>query len=285
MDSADAAKKWYLQNPCQKVMKKIVLLLMLLLPAALFAQKKQASMNENSAKVKAVLEKSRERCQSIKSGYYEMSVYRKLSGYNDDLHAYETKCYFDKKGGNSLWDYRFNIFTRCTDENWYEPFTVVYDGGKLLRYTDKMHVICENPRNSEDQQILSLGLSLEVYLPFMNKEMNMWKLWFGGDYDFWLLGEKRVDDSLCYEILLCRNQKNRQKPTRNMSSNINEQCILWIDKETFLPMMYSEAWIVSSKGKGVVSFGYLKQKLNKFDENGFDEKQVDVSNKLAEIKK
>ena len=260
-------------------MKRLVLFLLLVLPVVLLAQKKDGKVDERAVMAKAVMEKACERCRSIKSGYYEMSVYRKHSGYHDDLHSYETKCYFDKNGGNSLWDYHFNIFTQYIDESWRNPFNTVYDGNKLLYSTANDKTVYDNPK-SDKEKLALLELSLEVFLPFMNKENDMWELWLGGGYDFWLLGEKRVDNSLCYQILLSRNDKDRPKPTRDMGTNINEQCILWIDKETLLPLMYTEEWYVRSKEKGVVSFGYLKQKLNKFDENGFDKKQVDVSTKL-----
>lgn len=253
-------------------MKRLILLPLMLLPVVLFAQKTEGEMN-----AKTIMEKACDRCRSIKSGYYEMSVYRKLSGYHDDLHSYETKCYFDKNGGKSFWDYHFNIFTQYIDESWHKPFYAVYDGDKLLHYTGNERIICKDPRNGKDQQASSLYLFLEVYLPFLNKENDMWELWLSENYDICLLGEYRVDNSLCYKILLSRTKKNRQKPTRDMNSNINEQCILWIDKETLLPLMYTEEWYVRSKEKGVVSFGYLKQKLNKFDENGFDKRKVDVS--------
>ena len=258
-------------------MKRLVLLSLLLLPVVLFAQKKEEEMNKKAATAKVIMEKACERCRSIKSGYYEMSVYRKQSGYHDDLHSYETKCHFDKNGGNSLWDYHFNIFTQYIDESWHNPFNIIYDGNKLLYSTANDKTVYDK---SDKEKLSLLELSLEVFLPLMNKEHDIWELWLGGNYDFWLLGEKRVDNSLCYQILLSRNEKNRPKPTRDMNSNINEQCILWINKETLLPLMYTEEWYVRSKEKGVVSFGYLKQKLNKFDENGFDKKQVDVSTKL-----
>lgn len=210
-----------------------------------------AAQAQSSDEAKNVLRRSREKCQSIQQGHYVME--RKMKFMSDkDTTAERHTCDFRKLPDDTIYGKAFNMLFEPLDEkaNW--KGHILYTGHEKVWISDTAAVI-----QSCDQwadKIIAGRHNQKFYTPLTEENCHPLpgKKWLAdSDYIYSLL-ETLLDGKPCYRVTYFNT--NFEPDTVFGITTIRYEVNIWIDKENYLPVQYSEFFINEESGDTLTQF-------------------------------
>lgn len=202
-----------------------------------------------------ILQKTYNKCQSIKNGYYEMTKYRKLMSFTDTSKSYTT-CYFKKLENDELnlpafkidySDIAFYNGNEFVDASSFDSTAVIYSkdlwANKIQRESNRFSFFA--PLTNQKYSIIQHDSD------FIDKR-----------YTFKLIGEEKLNNHMCYHVQV--NALYKEEVTENMR-NTETNYNYWIKKSDFIPIQYSVVYTLVLKND--TSYQYEKNVLTNYEIN------------------
>ena len=219
-----------------------------------------------------ILQKSYDKCQSIKQGYYEMTKIMKYMS-SPDTFKYAFKCHFRKIIGDTLFSGAFHFQSYYNNEYGGE---IMYTGNELVScYTfDSTATIMSKSKWTND--IISIRHNFTFYNPLF--DWNSYPIQHGnalkdGSLVFLNLGDKIINNFACYHLQV------NETPKIEAGSDIKTLRVeyqYWISKSDLIPVQYSITQDFVMNGDTMTQ--YEKYCLNKYDlETKIDEKTLTIN--------
>ena len=211
-------------------------LALLALGTLLLATAAQAQSNDEA---KNVLRRSREKCLSIQQGHYVME--RKMKFMSDkDTTAERHTCDFRKLPDDTIYGKAFNMLFEPLDEkaNW--KGHILYTGHEKVWISDTAAVI-----QSCDQwadKIIAGRHNQKFYTPLTEENCHPLpgKNWLADSNFIYSLSETLLDGKPCYRVTYFNT--NFEPDTVFGITTIRYEVNIWIDKENYLPVQYTEVY-------------------------------------------
>ncbi len=179
----------------------------------------------------AILKQSAEKCKAVKSGYYEMTKYRKSMTRKDTL-TDVSSCTFKKNGADTLHPLLFHLTSSVPGGS---QKVELFSGKDYVNYTTKdstgrIYSIAKNP-----DLVKEMLEYANIYAPFKNSKC------FpvpseSPKVSVTLAGEESIKNNPCYRVRII------EKPDYDSSDVIHSlktEYNIWIDKKGLLPVQYS----------------------------------------------
>ena len=247
------------------------------------------SCKQNKVNPIEILEKSYEKCSSIKCGYYETTkiINSQLDSFNIEL---KQNCYFKKIENDSIFSFMFSIKNyNISFENtnplfdsfpdYFENINALYDGEKLIWYSDKdtlaglikkEKITNENIKPYYKSPVLGTfyPVTYKDCYPFpdsieLNSENTIVKF----------IKNEKIEDNECYHISANINKPNGDKYTKIIYE-------FWINKENYLPIAFS----IDREGDFFEKHVLTKYEFDNLQDNSVFELDITFKNlKLVEV--
>jgi peroxiredoxin len=185
----------------------------------------------------AILKLSYEKCQSVQSGYYEMTKYMKhLTSKDTSRTSYY--CHFRKLSNDSIYSsaFHYRIF-----QNRHYAGEVLYTGNDFVIgvASDSSATIMSKSRWAKE--IKSYSHNYTFYSPFTNKTSS--PVQHDSDYidnkhTFKFIGDEKVNGLSCFHIQVNEVPDNENKATMKV---LQHEYHYWINQADSLPVKYSVA--------------------------------------------
>ena len=205
--------------------------------------------------VQAILQKSYNKCQSIKNGYYEMTEYRKLMSFTDTTKSYST-CYFKK-----LKDHDLNLPAFRID---YSEIAF-YNGSEFVDASSFDSTAIIYSKELWAKKIERESNRFSFFAPLTNEKYSI--IQHDSDFNdkryvFKLIGEEKLKNEICYHIQanIFYSEKISEN-MRNTATNYN----YWIKKSDFIPIQYSIVYTMVLQND--TTYQYEKNILTKYELN------------------
>ena len=198
-----------------------------------------AAQAQSSDEAKNVLRRSREKCQSIQQGHYVMERKMKfMSG--KDTTAERHTCDFRKLPDDTIYGKAFNMTFESMDEGADWKGHILYTGREQVWIYDTAAVI-----QSCDQwadKIIARRHNLEFYTPLTEENCHPLpgKKWLADSNYIYSLSETLLDGKPCYRVTYFNT--NFEPDTVFGIHTIRYEVNIWIDKENYLPVQYTEVY-------------------------------------------
>ena len=182
-----------------------------------------------------VIRKTREKCQSIKEGHYEVEYKVKYMSSNDTLTRRLT-CDFKKLPDDTIFKKAFALTEKIIEYK--ETFQDLYTGNEFVHLLNDTATIMSC--NLWADEIIATRHNYTFYTPLTDENcypVPSEEKMADSNYSF-SLSETRLDGKPCYLLdILGPEDKNDYLGIRSIRYEMN----LWIDKEEYLPRQYSVA--------------------------------------------
>ena len=215
-----------------------------------------------------VLRKSYQKCQSIQSGHYEMTLKKKWMSGNDTIIT-PYICDFKKLPDDTIFGKAFNLVEHVEylDSTWSNYY--LYTGNEEVFYSDSTGTIVSCDLWAKD--IIAGRHNLDFYTPLTNKssypmrtntDMDDENI-FDKDHSY-SLSETQLDGKPCYLVDILGPADEEPDSIYGMQT-IRYEINLWIDKEDYMPIQYSIAF--DNIQQQDTMYQYEEFKLLAFDPN------------------
>lgn len=210
-----------------------------------------------------ILEKSYEKCQSIKNGYYEMTHYMKYMS-DDDTISSKFNCHFEKLSNDSIYSSAFHYQYYRDGE--YKG-DVLYTGEDFVRYSKKDSTGSIMSKINWAREIKSFSHNYTFYSPLTsNKSYPLPgdSAYIDNKHIFEFLGEKIISGTPCYHIkmnIIPANDSTAMFKTLRTENNY------WISKQEYIPIQYSVAYDLVMNNDTM--YQYEKNVLTKYELDNF----------------
>lgn len=191
--------------------------------------------------VEEVIMKSRQKCQSIESGHYEMTKLKKYMSENDTTLTKHI-CDFKKVPDDTIYGKHFAMSSEGSD--W--TYHYLYTGKEAVGYDDSIGTITSCDLWADE--IIAVKHNRTFYTPLTNK--SYYPLLSEEDFAdstlTYSLTETQIDGKPCY--LVDYFWTNLEPDTIFDMQVIRNEVNLWIDKDDYLPAKYSIAYDIVQQG-------------------------------------
>lgn len=236
-------------------------------------------LSSNAQDATEILQKSWNKCQTIKNGYYEMTSYMKYMDNKDTVPTF-FKCYFQKLKDDSIYSSAFHY-----QSFWKMAYSgdVMYTGDEFVYYStkDSSGTIMKKSLWAED--ISASSHNQKFYSLFTNKKSSPLPHdsdFIDGKRIFKYLGVKNLNGINCYHVQVNRIPEN--EPDEDMQT-IRIEYQYWIKKDDYLPFQYTIAF--DNVMANDTQYQYEKIVLNTCSINSLNEEpQLKLSSIPSNIK-
>lgn len=207
--------------------------------------------------VEDVVRKSRQKCQSIESGHYEMTKINKYMSESDTI-VTKITCDFKKMPDDTIFGKYFAYTSEQDDWIWH----YLYTGKEFVSYNDSVGTFTSCDLWAD--QIIRLRHNHTFYTPLTSKSCYplLKEEDFADSTLTYSLIETRFDDKPCY--LVDYFWKDLEPDTIFGMQTIRYEVELWIDKKDYLPIQYAVAYDIVEQGDTM--YQYEKCYLDVFRE-------------------
>jgi outer membrane lipoprotein-sorting protein len=197
-----------------------------------------------------VLRKSYEQCQSIESGYYEMTRYMKYMS-DKDTSSNFFSCHFNKLPDDSTYSFAFH-YQKFNDGKYSR--SVLYTGDDFVNYStkDSSGEIMSKIRWAKD--IKAYSHNYKFYSPFTNKDsypLPQDSIFIDNKHVFEFIGEETINNIACYHVKMNILQ---EYDSTEMMQRIRAENNYWISKKDYLPIQYTIAYDLVMNGDTMCQF-------------------------------
>jgi len=185
-----------------------------------------------------ILQKSQAECLKIQNGYYELTQHLRFIGQSDTM-VYSIKCYFRKMPSDNNYGWAFHYHRMFGEMDFGE---VLYTGEDLVKTDprDSTAEIINSEKWANYIGTIKHNHIFNLYQPFYEKTCYPCMKEGGqvnDDYEIIKTGDETVNGVSCYCV------EARQKPGtfKNIFfTQLRQEYQYRIDKQTFLPVQYSD---------------------------------------------
>ncbi len=212
---------------------------------------------QSSDEAKNVLRRSREKCHSIQQGHYVMEHWMKYMDDNDTSMTRYT-CNFKKVPEDTVYGKFFSMLIE-RDTDWFQY--QLYTGKEFVGYGDTAgYIISSDPWAEE---IYARRGSPTFYTVLTDQFTNLLpeEEYWGDSIRSFSLSETSLDGRPCH--LVNMRSKNTSADTTYNIRCIRSETTIWIDKQDYLPVQYSDAFDIV-QGQDTM-YQYRLSKLLAFD--------------------
>ena len=217
---------------------------------------------------KEILQQTYNKCQSVKSGYYEMSKQMKyMSGKDTTRSSYF--CHFKELKHDSLYSSTFH-YKEFKEDNYRGD--VIYTGDELvLTYTrDSTATIMSKLRWAS--KIKAYRNNFTFYTPLVNRKDSY--LQHDSDFInnrniFKFIGIENLKGMICYHVQV---NKIPKIDTTEALKTLREEYHYWIKKEDSIPVQYTLAFDVEMNNDTM--YQYEKFVLNHYELNNLKDEKI-----------
>lgn len=209
-------------------MKKILLLIVVLMAFC-------ADGIAQTTDAKSLIRKSRERCQSIQCGHYEMERRMKYVSQKDTT-VERQYCHFKKVPTDTIFG-KYFLMGNPDGSDWGS----LYTGNELVDFNDGTGTIM--PTAEWANEIIHYRHNYEFYKPLTEQSTFVLmsdELLADSNYTY-DMQETTIDGRPCYQVVI--NGPTSDEPDANFGTKIiRNETTLWIDKEDYVQVRYSNAY-------------------------------------------
>ena len=219
---------------------------------------------------KNILEKSFEKCQSIKNGHYEMRKYLKLMSSIDTLMFTHTTDFL-KLDNDSLYSFAFHshLSSETTGD-----LNLIYTGDSVAVYTGSMgqFVSVKNNENIIKNNYIK-NLPFSPYWPVTNNDsyplpnsliLNL------DSVDIQFIGNEIVENIQCYHIKVKTSPDYDKSTIKHLVEKLEYN--YWISREDYIPVQFTISRDI--KLEKHTTNEYEKYTLTKYEFNKFNDKSA-----------
>jgi len=224
-----------------------------------FCSEPRGLVAQNGSKI---IEKSYAKCQSIKNGYYNMTLRLKFMT-NRDTSILSFNCYFKKLKDDSIYSFAFH-YTRTYDGDFIGD--VLYTGDDFVITNAKDSTGSIRSTSKWGSQIKANKFNYLFYEPLTNKESFPF-INASGNIEPNILvklnGEESIGTSTCYHLTI----KVPPDTIKNKSGFgfLEEEFEYWINKADMIPIQYSNTTKTIDNNDTLIQ--YQKFRLNSYGIN------------------
>ena len=214
-----------------------------------------------------ILQKSYEKCQSIKSGYYEMTHYMKYMS-DVDTTSSSFYCYFEKLHDDTIYSSAFHYQYYHDGEY---KMDVMYTGEDFVRYSKNDSTGNIMSKMLRAKEIKSFSHNYTFYSPLLNNEsypLPKDSAYIDNEHIFEFLGEEIINETPCYHIkmnIIPTNDSTAMFKTLRAENNY------WISKQNYVPIQYSLEYDLVMNNDTMYQFE--KNVLTKYDLDNLKSKE------------
>lgn len=222
--------------------------------------------------VKDIISKSRQRCQSIHSGYYEMRYHKKyMSGPDTTVHR--TTCYFKKTRDQSPFPVLFQM--QYFDQN--QPTgTAFFSGSELVSYSFTDSTGLNMSMEEWKKEIGSRSDNYDFFDPYTSKNgkpLPKKSSFRDSSFKAQLIGEEKINDVNCYHIMTAEPVNMQGGMPAQMMDFISHY---WIRTEDFLPIQISQTFTMIMNKDTMVQYDLMTIEASSFNDP-FDDLKISVT--------
>ncbi|MDF1698591.1 MAG: TlpA disulfide reductase family protein [Saprospiraceae bacterium] len=188
-----------------------------------------------------ILKASKEKCKSIKNGYYEMDHYMKYMSGEDTTYS-SFNCFFEKLEEDSIYSSAFHYQRFHTGEY---SNDVIYTGENFVNFSTKDSIGQIMSKELWAKDIKSYSHNYTFYTPLTHKTARPIpkdSTFLDEEYIFDYVGEESIQGSMCHHI---RMRKYPEEDTTEMMQTLLLEVNYWINKEDLIPIQYTTAFDLS----------------------------------------
>ncbi len=184
---------------------------------------------------KSIIRQSRQKCQSIQCGHYEME--RRMKYMSDKDTTVERKyCHFKKVPTDTIFG-KYFLMGNPDGSDW----SSLYTGNELVDFNDVTGTTM--PTAEWADEIIRFRRNYKFYEPLTEQSTFMLmsdELLVDSNYTY-DMQETIIDGRPCYQVVI--NGPTSDEPDANFGMKIiRNETTLWIDKEDYLQVRYSNAY-------------------------------------------
>ena len=184
---------------------------------------------------KSIIRQSRQKCQSIQCGHYEME--RRMKYMSDkDTTVERQYCHFKKVPTDTIFG-KYFLMGNPDGSDW----SSLYTGNELVDFNDGTGTTM--PTAEWADEIIRFRRNYEFYEPLTEQSTFMLmsdELLVDSNYTY-DMQETTIDGRPCYQVVI--NGPTSDEPDANFGMKIiRNETTLWIDKEDYLQVRYSNAY-------------------------------------------
>lgn len=184
---------------------------------------------------KSIIRQSRQKCQSVQCGHYEME--RRMKYMSDkDTTVERQYCHFKKVPTDTIFG-KYFLMGNPDGSDW----SSLYTGNELVDFNDGTGTTM--PTAEWADEIIRFRRNYEFYEPLTEQSTFMLmsdELLVDSNYTY-DMQETTIDGRPCYQVVI--NGPTSDEPDANFGMKIiRNETTLWIDKEDYLQVRYSNAY-------------------------------------------
>lgn len=185
--------------------------------------------------VKSIIRQSRQKCQSIQCGHYEMERRMKYMSQKDTT-VERQYCHFKKVPTDTIFG-KYFLMGNPDGSDW----NSLYTGNELVDFNDGTGT--NMPTAEWADEIIHSRRNYEFYEPLTEQSTFVLmsdELLADSNYTY-DMQETTIDGRPCYQVVI--NGPTSDEPDANFGMKIiRNETTLWIDKEDYLQVRYSNAY-------------------------------------------
>jgi len=217
---------------------------------------------------RVILTKSRQKCQSIRNGYYEMTKFMRYMTKEDTVKAAFT-CHFKKLADDTLYSSAFHY-----KSYWKDNYTgdVLYTGDDFVTMNAKDSGVTIMAKSLWADDIKAYSHNYTFYSPLTNRRS--WPLPVDSNYvdnrhTFRFVGVETVGSFSCYHIQI--DETPEYDSTATMKELRNEYHF-WVNKDDYIPVQFSIAYDAVMNNDTMYQYEMLR--LDKYELNNLKNDDV-----------
>lgn len=230
------------------------------------------TMTLSSQDAKDIVRKSKEKCQSITHGYYEMTTHKKyMSG--PDTSVNTKKCYFKKANSKKPFPAQFHL--QFMDGG--QPHSAaLFTGEELVTFSFKDSTGTILSMDKWKSEINSWIENYDFFGPFTSgksRPMPGKSDYRESSFQMKWIGEERVSGYNCHHIEISEVPKLSKEAQLEVFSYVRH---FWINTEDMIPVQYSEEIAILMNKDTMVQYDLFT--VNRYELNmPFEEDKVSLS--------
>jgi peroxiredoxin len=229
-----------------------------------------------------IMKKSYEKCQSVTSGYYEMTNFMKYMTGKDTTRAFYS-CYFKKLAGDTLYSSAFHYTIMINGQYLGD---VLYTGSDFVTTQTKDSTATIMATAKWAKEIRQASHNYIFYTPLTNRKsipMPHDSDFRDKSFIFKYIGEENIGQARCYHIGLSRLP---EKDPIGQMNVLRIEYNFWISSKDYIPLQFTTAFDMVMKGDTMHQFEkkvITRYELNRIkDENVLTLKSIPAYYKLKD---
>lgn len=223
---------------------------------------------------KVILKQSYDKCQSVQSGYYEMTNYKKFATNKDTIKS-SFNLSFKKLKNDSLCSSAFHYKLFLDDATAIEA---MYTGDDFVQATSKdstatimsKSLWANEFKSVADNYLLDSPLSSKKSYPLQHDSD-----FIDNKHVFKFIGEENLKGALCYHIQVNKIPENDSTVAMKI---LRQEYHYWIKKDDLIPIQHSIAYDL--KMENDTMYQYEIDVLNKYEINNLKDENILTLNSI-----